>query len=151
MNSLDPVTITVTEGTNTSTITYTPTKMGYQTVTYETKTWNSQISVTLEAEGYDSVSVTGATRNKLLIKISTINNVNSNTNVSAYRNTNYNNPLATKTASEWTSEWIELEYSNISDPNNVTIYFRSGNNNNRKYARATISQLIAGDLTLNMN
>lgn len=151
MNSLDPVTITVTEGTNTSTITYTPTKMGYQTVTYETKTWNSQISVKLEAEGYESVSVTGATRNKLLIKISTINNVDSNTYVSAYRNTYYNNALATKTASEWTSEWIELEYSNISDPDNVTIYFRSGNYGSRKYASATISQLIAGDLTLNMN
>lgn len=153
MNSLDPVTITVTEGTNTSTITYTPTKMGYQTVTYETKTWNSGISVTLEAEGYDSVSVTGATRNKLLIKISTINNVNSDTNVSAYRSEDYsnNNRLATKTASEWTSEWIELEYSNISDPNNVIIYFRSGNGGNRKYASATISQLITGNLTLNMN
>ena len=157
MNSLDPVTITVTEGSTTSTINYTPTAIGNQSVTYTTKTWNSQISVKLEANGYDSVSASGGTRNKLMIKIAGINNISSDTDVSAYRTNNYSSSylIATKTASEWTNGYIEIEYSNINsqnDLNNYTIYFRSGSSNsNRRYANATLKQLFDGNITLNMN
>ena len=157
MNSLDPVTITVTEGSTTSTIYYTPTAIGNQSVTYTTNTWNSQISVQLAANGYANVSASGGTRNKLMIKIAGINNISSDTNVSAYRNTNYSNSnlIATKTASEWTNGYIEIEYRDInsqSDLNNYTIYFRSGTSNtNRRYANATLKQLYDGNTTLNMN
>lgn len=155
MNSLDPVTITVMEGTTTSTITHTPTAIGKQSVSYVTKTWNDQISVKLEANGYDSVSATGATRNKLAIRINEINNVNDNTNISAYRNNTYNDNslIDRKTAAEWTSGIIEIEYANLQENaiNNTYIYFRSGNNNNRRYANASIKQLLDGNITLNMN
>ena len=98
MNSLDPVTNTVTEGTNTTTITHTPTNMGNQSVTYTTKTWNSQISVKLEADGYEDVSESGGTRNKLFVRLtinSNTNNINNGTyEISAYSSTNYNNNVS---------------------------------------------------------
>lgn len=154
MNSLDPVTITVTEGTNTSTITYTPTKMGYQTVTYETKTWNSGISVTLEAEGYDSVTVTGATRNKLFVKLtvnSNTNNINNGTyEISAHSsNTNYNNSqLISATKAEW-AEGVEITYNNLTEEeittDKTTIYFRARTGGNRYgYANCSVKQLLEG-------
>ena len=128
MNSLDPVTITVTEGDNTSTITHTPTKIGYQTVTYKAKTWNSRISsVKLEANGYDSVSTSGATRNKLFVKLTVNSNANDINNgtyeISAYRSTTYNNNnlLISATKAEW-AEGIEITYNNLTE--NTTIYFR---------------------------
>lgn len=152
MNSLDPVTITVTEGNNTSTITHTPTKMGNQSVTYTTTTWNSQISVKLEAEGYESVSVTGATRNKLFIKLtvnSNTNNINNGTyEISAYRSTNYydSNLLISATKAEW-AEGVEITYNNLTE--STTIYFRARTGGNRwdpTYATdsRTVKQLLEG-------
>lgn len=156
MNSLDPVTITVTEGTNTQTINYTPTAVGNQTVTYTTTTWNSQISVKLDANGYKSVSTNGATRNKLFVKLT----VNSNTNeinngtyeIYAYKSTNYNNNnlLISATKAEW-AEGIEITYNNLVE--SASIYFRGqtgtdrrGNAtfNNAPTDSRTITQILQG-------
>lgn len=151
MNSLDDVTITVTEGTNTTTITHTPTNMGNQSVTYTTKTWNSQISVKLEADGYEDVSESGGTRNKLFVRLtinSNTNNINNGTyEISAYSSTNYNNNLLiSATKAEW-EKGIEITGNNLTLGS--TIYFRGrtgGNRNNPTYAtdNRTVKQLIEG-------
>lgn len=153
MNSLDPVTITVTEGTNTTTITHTPTNMGNQSVTYTTKTWNSQISVKLEADGYEDVSESGGTRNKLFVRLtinSNTNNINNGTyEISAYSSTNYNdnnNLLISATKAEW-EKGIEITGNNLTLGS--TIYFRGrigGRNNNPTYGtdNRTVTQLIEG-------
>lgn len=152
MNSLDPVTITVTEGTTTTTISHQPTAIGNQSVTYTTTTWNSQISVSLNANGYDSVSASGGTRNKLFVKLtvnSNTNNINNGTyEISAYRSTDYNNNnlLISATKAEW-AEGVEITYNNLTE--NTTIYFRArtgGTNWNPNYSTdsRTVKQLLEG-------
>lgn len=161
MNSLAPVTITVTEGTTTSTITHTPTAIGKQLVSYETETWNGRISVKLEADGYDSVSATGATRNKLFVKLtvnSNTDNINNGTyEISAYRSTNYNynQLLISATKAEW-AEGVEITYNNLTEEeittDNTIIYFRgqtgtSGRFNPQPtygYANSSVKQLVEG-------
>ena len=161
MNSLDPVTITVTEGTNTTTITHTPTNMGNQSVTYTTKTWNSQISVSLAADGYDSVSASGVTRNKYVIpsaKSKTINMNGAERTIYVSTSSRFDTSGFSFTSTEGSEIGEDLVLTinslNQNNLNSTQIYFYYEgrvNNRNRQYkANLTIQQLLDGE-NLNFN
>ena len=161
MNSLDPVTITVTEGTNTTTITHTPTNMGNQSVTYTTKTWNSQISVSLAADGYDSVSASGVTRNKYVIpsaKSKTINMNGAERTIYVSTSSRFDTSGFSFTSTEGSEIGEDLVLTinslNQNNLNSTQIYFYYEgrvNNRNRQYkANLTIQQLLDGE-DLNFN
>lgn len=167
MSSVTPVTVTVAHmgsnpTSNTGTIafigsnqfTYTPNAAGNQKITFTTSDVVSAGDVTLKAAGYTSMKESIKNRlfvskDKLRSNIS-INNSLTSRNAAIYTSTEYNSRLGSAYY-KFTGNSNDYRLNeNIDIVIDVTLgeklYFRSGNNNQRRYADISIKELLDGEI-----
>lgn len=149
------VTVTIKEGDEVTTETIKTTANETNELTYSTETWGQGVVITLEAEGYNRVTLNcGRTltipAGKLMTEKESTNMVSSNSDISIYTNSGYQNSVATFSGNSNSSQLI-ITVTGLTEESSLYFSYThsslswGGTTKTEYRANATISDILDND------